>query len=507
MKIKSFLIVFALYLLKLSKSEELIYAQLYIRHGARSPTSIYDKGEDRIKEKWSGKGEITGVGQRMEYILGLRDRERYITDKFKFLSEAFDPHELLIFSTDKNRTILSMASLLQGLYPISSKKGEKLNQEQIKRAFPQVSISSNEILQEIENLNDSALPNYMTLIPIHVISPYEKKILNFERSDCSSKISVLKKKNVQEKKTIINLTDNFNRNYASNMNIFYSNPEDYVYDFDLITSICDTAIVDDADGRNMTNFFGTTGIDKKQFLEDCDVICTINCRDEFYGDEKNQVILVEASPLLRDMIINIKRRVDADINNEKIEENVSDYSKPKMVMILGHDDSISSQVLFIIKNFNLDLGIYKLPNFASQMAVEVTRDKKDSYEKLNYSDYRVCYYFDDELYINVTLDNFIEVVENNIWTSNQIEDFCNPNDDDNSDNNSEDDNNDKEKDEKVKDDSKYHAYFYVTICFGIIILILLAIIVILTIKLKKRKDDINEEDDKRIINNEEEYCI
>ena len=505
MKLISFLFLFSIYFLKFSKCEELIFAQLYIRHGARSPNSLFDKGEDRLKEKWSGRGEITGVGQRMEYILGLRNRQRYITDKFLFLSEKFDPHELLILSSDKNRTILSMASLLQGLYPISSKKGEKLNPEQIKLALPQVNVSSNEIQQEIENLKDSALPNYMTLIPIHVISPYEKKILNFERSDCSSSVSKLKVKNVQEKKTIKNLTDNFNNKYASNMNKFFSNSEGYIYDFDLISSICDNAIVDNADGRNMTSFFEITHINKKQFLDDCDVICTINCRDELYGDDKNEMILLEASPILRDMISNIKRRVDADINNEKTEENISDYSKPKMVMILGHDDSISSQVLFIIHYFNLSLDIYKLPNFASQMAVEVTRKKNASYEKLEYSDYQICYYFDDELYINVTLDNFIYTVESNIWTKDQIENFCKGNDE-NSDKNGKDDNKSNEKNKKVKDNSKENIYLSVIICFGIIIIILCIVIILLAIKLNKKKDDTNEEDfkDKRILDDNEE---
>ena len=418
MKLMLFLIIFTIYL-KLSKIEdELIFAQLYIRHGARSPTSLFAKGEDRLKEKWSGEGELTGVGQRMEYILGLRNRQRYITDKFHFLSETFDPHELLIFSTDKNRTILSMASQLQGLYPISSKKGEKLNSQQIKLALPQVNVSSYEFQQEIENLNESALPYYMTLIPIHVFNSYEKKILNFELSECSSSISNLKKKNLEEKKAIKNVTDNFNKIYGSKMNTFLYNPEGYIYDFDLINSICDTAIVDNADGRNMSNFYNITQFNKTQLLEDCNTIIKIKFRDKLYGDEKNEIILLEASPILRDMIINIKKRVDKDINNEKTEENVSDYSKPKMVMILGHDDSISSQVLFIIKYFNLNLDLYKVPKLASQMAVEVTRSKNNLKEKLEYSDYQVCYYFDNELYLNVTLDYFIDIVENNIWTNN-----------------------------------------------------------------------------------------
>ena len=368
MKSLLFFLVIIINVFEFNKSEELIFAQLYIRHGARGPCSLYDKGEDKLKVKWDGKGEITGVGERMEYLLGLRNRERYITGKYKFLSEKFDPHELVIYSSDKNRTILSMESHLQGLYPMSPKIGDKLSPEQIKVALPQVDVSySEEIQQEIENLNDSALPHYMTIIPIHIITSSEKKILNFELSECSSTFKKMKQKNVQEKETIINLSQNFNLKYAKKMNKFYNYSEDYKYEFDTLTDICDMAIVDIIHDRNMSHFFDLIQINKGEFIKDCYEILAIGFRDELYGDDKNEMILLEASTVLRDMVSNIKRRVDADINNEKIEENASDYSKPKMVMILGHDDTITPQVLFIIKNFNLSLDVYKLPQFAKNI--------------------------------------------------------------------------------------------------------------------------------------------
>ena len=53
--------------------------------------------------------EITVVGQRMHFLLGIRNRLRYIENK-KFLSEKYDPHEILIYSTYKNRIIDSVNS-------------------------------------------------------------------------------------------------------------------------------------------------------------------------------------------------------------------------------------------------------------------------------------------------------------------------------------------------------------------------------------------------------------
>ena len=47
----------------------------------------------------------------MHYILGLRNRKKYVKDE-TFLSEKFDPHEMLIFSSNYNRTMISCSSQL-----------------------------------------------------------------------------------------------------------------------------------------------------------------------------------------------------------------------------------------------------------------------------------------------------------------------------------------------------------------------------------------------------------
>ena len=58
--------------------------------GARAPLAINDSFYDRFGEYLDNPGELTGVGQRMLYILGLKNREKYIKQE-KFLSEKFDP--------------------------------------------------------------------------------------------------------------------------------------------------------------------------------------------------------------------------------------------------------------------------------------------------------------------------------------------------------------------------------------------------------------------------------
>jgi hypothetical protein len=120
----SLLILISIITLSISE-DKLIFVLTHFRHGARAPQYYYDQENklDYILEKWDKPGELTGMGQRMHYLLGLRNRERYINNTH-FLSEKFDPHEILIYSSQFNRTLLSVESQLQGLYPQFLKLGE-----------------------------------------------------------------------------------------------------------------------------------------------------------------------------------------------------------------------------------------------------------------------------------------------------------------------------------------------------------------------------------------------
>ena len=83
---------------------------------------------------------INRVGKRMQYLLGLRNRIRYINEK-KFLSEKYTSNEIYVYTSLISRTIMSTLSHLQGLYPQSEKLGETLTDAQLKTAIPPVNIN------------------------------------------------------------------------------------------------------------------------------------------------------------------------------------------------------------------------------------------------------------------------------------------------------------------------------------------------------------------------------
>ena len=82
------------------------------RHGARTPNK-YKNETDYINVTWDeSAGELTKLGVIQQFLIGLKNRKKYNN----FLSEKFNPYEILIYSTNLNRTKSSVFSQLIGLY-------------------------------------------------------------------------------------------------------------------------------------------------------------------------------------------------------------------------------------------------------------------------------------------------------------------------------------------------------------------------------------------------------
>jgi hypothetical protein len=237
----------------------------HFRHGARAPQYYYADHLDYIKESWLYPGELTALGQRMHYLLGIRNRIRYI-DNFKFLYEKFDPHQLLIYSSAYNRTIISVSSQLQGLYPQFVHLGEKITEEQEKNAVPQVDIDCDIINEEIKNLNYSALPYSMMLAPIRMINVNERKITVYDIEGCVDKRDAIKQKNYEALPNVQELVNTFKRRYGEKLDDFYHKKENY--DISFIDNFCDAFIAGYTDKREMKEL-NMTGLNFTELVDYC----------------------------------------------------------------------------------------------------------------------------------------------------------------------------------------------------------------------------------------------
>ena len=469
------MILFYIFLLHLvtcqTNNDKLIFVMTHCRHGARA--SIFDGDSDYMKEYWKVPKELTGVGERMHYLLGLRNRERYIKEK-KLLSEKFNTNELKVISTGVKRTIVSVLSQLQGLYPQKQRLGEILNESQLKMSNPPINIDYKNIQDEITELNDNALPETMTLIPLEIRNS-SSFLTSYDQMDCQGAINA---SSTSMTDNMDSLTNEFNEKYAKYMNQFKGIPSQYKYNFSSTAKICDTYIACYSDGRNMSEF-RRTGINSSE-ISNLYNLCLDFMRIYYleYLYREDDIFYLEGSEIMELLNNHTKRSIDADINND----NSTIY--PKMLLYSGHDVTISKQELFLMKAFGHNNSFYKFPTYASQLAFEITR-KDDNKEKRTYSDYFVNYYFNDELLLNVTAYEFITKVEEHIWSDQTINSFCGYNSKSESDNSTDIFNNNEVRNITKKKSDKYKTPFIIMTCLLGASLIAIAFLSILLFKLRK----------------------
>ena len=78
---------------------EIVFVFEHFRHGARSSVFIDKHNTDIYDIKWIGDGELTSVGMRMLYLIGVHIRNKYNNIINKFTS----PKELLVYSRNYRR--------------------------------------------------------------------------------------------------------------------------------------------------------------------------------------------------------------------------------------------------------------------------------------------------------------------------------------------------------------------------------------------------------------------
>jgi hypothetical protein len=158
-----------------------------------------------------------------------------------------------------------------------------------------------------------------------------------------------------------------------------------------------------------------TNLDFEEFYDFCKRILNETFSDLIPQHNKT-LVYIQGSPPMELLVNYAKLRIDEDIENSSLNNTDSKDSSKKMLIVSGHDSTISAQELFIINSLGKNLEFYRYPTFASQLTFEITR-KDDKKSKRNYSDYFVNYYFNEELLLNMTLSEFLDKMEPNIKTS------------------------------------------------------------------------------------------
>uniref|UniRef100_A0A0N5CI37 acid phosphatase n=1 Tax=Strongyloides papillosus TaxID=174720 RepID=A0A0N5CI37_STREA len=106
-------------LTNIDDKKNLVMVQVVWRHGDRVPTSSYPNDIYKDEDWEVPYGTLTKSGIRNQEKLGKNLRKIYI-ESSGFISDKYDPDEVLVRSTKKNRTIESAYANLRGFYNIKS---------------------------------------------------------------------------------------------------------------------------------------------------------------------------------------------------------------------------------------------------------------------------------------------------------------------------------------------------------------------------------------------------
>ena len=165
---------------------EIVFVFEHFRHGARSSVFIDEENKDRYEIPWIGDGELTAIGMRMHYLIGVHIRNKY----HNIISNLTDPNDILVYSTDLNRTIVSAKAQLLGMFP--PVKGNELSETELNK-IKMPKDMPNIAKDEIKELKNISVPNIPMVIPINFFNKRKKYLLT-EAHDCPKSVIVKKGK-------------------------------------------------------------------------------------------------------------------------------------------------------------------------------------------------------------------------------------------------------------------------------------------------------------------------
>ena len=378
MKINEYSLLLAFYLIihsnciietYLNSNNELIFVYEHFRHGARSPIKGLDENFiDIFGQQWNGTGELTLQGINDHYQKGLRNKNKYSN----FIStNKYNSHEILVYSTNVNRTIMSAQARLNGLFSLNNK--------------------------------NSSYPLSFIPIPLHLFE-YENEgtpIFNRELlKDCYS-IQSLKennKKSTKINKFVSNFTKTFGKKFI--LEVLSSRQINRI-DYESINLICGTFISNYVQ-RNELQILPQYNIDKETLYKYCSDFSHLK---HFYV-EKGGLISKIGIALISSYMKGIVSYMDSAIHNPS--------SKLKYIMYSGHDTSVSSMQIFIQNAFGIN--IKEIP-FSSEIVFHLTQN-------LYSKKYYVIYYYNEEMLLNISYTSFKSKIIESAWSDNEVENYC-----------------------------------------------------------------------------------
>ena len=404
-----FLFIFILITNLVPTNEEIVFVFEHFRHGARSSVFVNKNYTDKYDIKWIGDGELTSVGMRMLYLIGVHIRTKYNN----LINTNTSSKELLVFSTDLNRTILSAESQLLGMFP--PQKGDEINIVDLKFSTPP-NIISKEAQNEISKLGNTSIPYKFRAIPINFFHKEKKPYLLTEEDECP-RTKYIKEENFN-KEHVQDFIKEFSKKYSDKLVKYFNITDKSIFEnYFFLLGVTDHFISNYIHKRKNLKYFEDEGINLKEYYEECVKFKNISL---YEIETTKELGIMASSPIFKDLL----HYMDNVIKLLTTKENLKTKEKkrvPKFIMYSGHDYIIASVQLFLKEVFNTPCFY---PGFAANQFFELHKADGIDDNNLNENNFHVEYFFNGKLYLNVSYPQFKEKISKLIWTMEQITEFC-----------------------------------------------------------------------------------
>ena len=457
------LFIFSLLISSIFSQDKLRWTFELISHGARTPHLGLDSNlKDFMNHTWIGQNELTGVGLRQSFLVGYRDRLRYINEK-GLISEIYDPRDILVYASENNRTLMSASSLLHGLFLPGT--GPVINPNLVDRAVPPVDPATyEEEKKELDDANCTALPGQMNLVPVHIFFSHEY-FTQYETSKKCVGLKSYEEKN-KKRKEVENFFEEITEKYGSNLNILFPNKnKNSLKDYEFVYTFFDTIISLYYDGADeFDKILQIFNVTEENLLKDSYKFIKLNTVGNGIGNDKEFIDYL-VSPLFDKLLHFMDYRIEKDIKGEI---NYKGYDLPKYFILSGVANSCGAFMSFMNQNFGTEI---KYANFSTNIHLELFLEKNVG--DITEDNYRIEYYYNDDFLLSMKYTEFKNVVKSKLIKHDDVVKFC-------------------KKEEE--DESEINWFMIGTIIASFIVIVL--VIVIIVVLRKRVKENGNEVEDK-----------
>lgn len=391
-----------------SSHQSTVFLFEHFRHGARSTSKLSANFTDIFNQTWKGDSELTNVGLRQHFILGMHIKNLYT----KFINSLDVSKDVLVLSSKSNRTIMSAIAQLQGIYYNSgSPTIDNITQEQLVHAVPPFINKNEALLAEHEKLGLNVFPGSIDITPpVHIIHTKDK-IFQFEKNDGCDGIKQARKLN-ENKKEVQDFITKYNQKYSTQLfKLLNISKEDHFKKLDNIGKISITLIANVVDGRNLTSLFANSGINEQELLASSYEYYNIYAKHVLSNDRNNELALASSSVLMRQVLSYMQDVIDQRKKNITVDDN---KATPKMVLLSGHDSTLVGMQDFLRVAFGMNVSF---PEFASYLFIELTNDDQTYNVRITFNN-------NEKEKIEIPYDEFKTKIEQTAWTFEETGYYC-----------------------------------------------------------------------------------